>query len=318
MMKIGIAGIGHLGKIHLKLAIASDQYEVVGFYDADPLHAAQIEKEFGVHRFETFEALIAAAEVVDIVTPTPTHADLAAKAIRKNKHVFIEKPVTQTVAEAQLLMGLLKDHSVKLQVGHVERYNPAYLAAKNNQVQPKFIEAHRLAQYNPRGTDVSVVHDLMIHDLDILLDLVDSEVKEVMANGVCIVSPTPDICNARIVFKNGCVANITASRISMKNMRKMRLFQNDAYLSIDFLEKSVEIIKLFDKKPTNMDHAMSLDTKTGKKWLTMEMPEVKAVNSILMELETFAQAIKNDLRVEVDLEAGMKALLLAENISKQL
>ena len=317
-MKIGIAGIGHLGKIHLKLALASDKYEVVGFYDADAQNAAQVEKDFGVSRYDSFESLVDAVDVIDIVTPTPFHAELAAIAIKKDKHVFIEKPVTQTVAEAKMLMKLLKEHPVKLQVGHVERFNPAYLAVKEHQVSPLFIEAHRLAMYNARGTDVSVVHDLMIHDLDILLDVVDSEVKEVHANGVSIVSPTPDICNARIVFENGCVANITASRISMKNMRKMRLFQNDAYLSIDFLDKSVEIIKLFDEKPTNLDHAMSLDTKKGKKWLTMEMPEVRAVNSILMELETFAEAIKNDTTVDVDLKAGMKALILAENINAQL
>ena len=317
-MKIGIAGVGHLGKIHLKLALASAQYDVVGFFDADPKNAAQVAKDFGVSRYDSFESLVDAVEVIDIVTPTPYHAELAAIAIQKDKHVFIEKPVTQTVAEAEMLMDLLKSHPVKLQVGHVERFNPAYLAVKEHQARPLFIEAHRLAMYNPRGTDVSVVHDLMIHDLDILLDLVDSEVKEVMANGVSIVSPSPDICNARIVFENGCVANVTASRISMKNMRKIRLFQNDAYLSIDFLDKSVEIIHLFDKKPANHDHAMSLDTKTGKKWLTMEMPEVKSVNSILMELETFAEAIQNDTEVDVDLEAGMKALVLAEKISDQL
>ena len=317
-MKIGIAGVGHLGKIHLKLALASDQYEVVGFFDADPKNAAQVEKDFGVSRYDSFESLVDAVDVIDIVTPTPFHAELAAIAIQKDKHVFIEKPVTQTVAEAKMLMNLLKHHPVKLQVGHVERFNPAYLAVKEHKVSPLFIEAHRLAMYNPRGTDVSVVHDLMIHDLDILLDVVNSDVKEVHANGVSIVSPTPDICNARIVFENGCVANVTASRISMKNMRKMRLFQNDAYLSIDFLEKSVEIIQLFDEKPTKLDHAMSLDTKTGKKWLTMEMPEVKAVNSILMELETFAEAIKNNTAVDVDLEAGMKALILAESINAQL
>ncbi len=317
-MKIGIAGVGHLGKIHLKLALASAHYDVVGFFDASPENAAQVEKDFGVSRFDSYEALVDAVDVVDIVTPTPFHAELAAIAIQKDKHVFIEKPVTQTVAEAKMLSELLKHHPVKLQVGHVERFNPAYLAVKEHKVSPLFIEAHRLAMFNPRGTDVSVVHDLMIHDLDILLDVVDSDVKEVHANGVSIVSPTPDICNARIVFENGCVANITASRISMKNMRKMRLFQNDAYLSIDFLEKSVEIIKLFDEKPTKLDHAMSLDTKTGKKWLTMEMPKVKAVNSILMELETFAEAIQNNTAVDVDLEAGMKALVLAENINAQL
>jgi len=317
-MKIGIAGVGHLGKIHLKLALASNKYEVVGFFDADPKNAAQVEKDFGVSRYNSFESLVDAVDVIDIVTPTPFHAELAAIAIQKDKHVFIEKPVTQTVAEAKMLMDLLAHHPVKMQGGHVERFNPAYLTVKEHKGSPLFIEAHRLAIFNPRGTDVSVVHDLMIHDLDILLDVVDSDVKEVHANGVSIVSPTPDICNARIVFENGCVANVTASRISMKNMRKMRLFQNDAYLSIDFLEKSVEIIKLFDEKPTKLDHAMSLDTKTGKKWLTMEMPEVKAVNSILMELETFAEAIKNNTSVDVDLEAGMKALILAENINAQL
>mgnify|MGYP002822408853 CR=1 FL=1 len=243
MLKIGVIGAGHLGKIHIKLIKESnDEYELVGFYDVNPENAQKVAKEFQITPYDDIDKLIDDCQVVDIVTPTLSHYDCASKALKKSKHVFIEKPLTNTVEEAKKLMLLAEEANVKVQVGHVERFNPAFLAAKEYITRPMFIETHRLAQFNPRGTDVSVVLDLMIHDLDIILSLVKANIRKISASGVAVVSNTPDIANARIEFDNGCVANLTASRISLKNMRKSRFFQKDAYISVDFLEKEVQIV----------------------------------------------------------------------------
>ena len=244
MIKIGVLGAGHLGKIHIRLLKEIDKYELVGFYDADPEAAKEVEKEFGVKAFSSIESLIELVDAVDIVTPTITHYDCASKAIKNSKHIFIEKPVTNTIEEAKSLKGLSKEANVHVQVGHVERFNPAFIAARDYCSNPMFIETHRLAQFNPRGTDVSVVLDLMIHDIDIILSVVKSNIKRISASGVAVVSESPDIANARIEFDNGCVANLTSSRISMKNMRKSRFFQKDAYISVDFLDKKVDVIRL--------------------------------------------------------------------------
>jgi len=246
MLKAGVLGAGHLGKIHLKLINQSDKYELTGFYDPIKENAEKVEKEFGYKSFDSIQELIDAVDVVDIVTPTLSHFDCAKEAIEKGKHVFIEKPITKTVEEAEILIELLKKHNVKGQVGHVERFNPAFTAVKDAIQNPMFIETHRLAEFNPRGTDVPVVLDLMIHDIDIILSVVKSKVKSVNASGVSILSDTPDIANARIEFENGCVANLTASRISLKNMRKTRFFQRDAYIAVDFFEKATEVVRMKD------------------------------------------------------------------------
>ena len=246
MLKAGVLGAGHLGKIHLRLLKQSEKFELVGFYDADQENGKKVEAEFGYKYFETIEQLIDAVDVVDIVTPTLSHFDCARQAIKKGKHIFIEKPITNTVQEAEAIRTLVAEHGVKGQVGHVERFNPAFTAVKDQLDSPMFIEAHRLAEFNPRGTDVPVVLDLMIHDIDVILSVVKSKVKNVSASGVSVISDTPDIANARIEFVNGCVANITASRISLKNMRKTRFFQRDAYISVDFLEKKCEVVKMKD------------------------------------------------------------------------
>ena len=235
MLKAGVLGAGHLGKIHLKLLQQSNKYDLVGFFDADTEAAQQIEEELGYKSFSSMEGLINASDVVDVVTPTIYHFDCAKKVVEAGKHLFIEKPITQTVEEAEALLALVKKHNVKGQVGHVERFNPAFMAVAAMFDKPMFIEAHRLAEFNPRGTDVPVVLDLMIHDIDAILSVVKSKVKSVNASGVSVISETPDIANARIEFENGCVANLTASRISMKKMRKARFFQRDAYISVDFL-----------------------------------------------------------------------------------
>ncbi|MBE0424892.1 MAG: Gfo/Idh/MocA family oxidoreductase [Lutibacter sp.] len=315
MLKAGVLGAGHLGKIHLKLINQSDKYELVGFFDPFKENAEKVEKEFGYKSFGSIQELIDAVDVVDIVTPTLSHFDCAKEAIEKGKHVFIEKPITKTVEEAEILIELLKKHNVKGQVGHVERFNPAFTAVKDAIHNPMFIETHRLAEFNPRGTDVPVVLDLMIHDIDIILSVVKSKVKSVNASGVSILSDTPDIANARIEFENGCVANLTASRISLKNMRKSRFFQRDAYIAVDFFEKATEVVRMKDAPENPGDFDMILQNAEGlKKQIYFENPKIAANNAILDELETFADAINNNTTPVVTLEQGTEALRVAQMI----
>ncbi|MCF6350694.1 MAG: Gfo/Idh/MocA family oxidoreductase [Flavobacteriaceae bacterium] len=315
MLKVGVLGAGHLGKIHLKLLNQSSKYQLIGFYDTDKNNAKKVATEFGYTYFDTVSKLINAVDVVTIVTPTLSHFDCAKEAITKGKHIFIEKPITKTVNEAITLRALVSQNHIKGQVGHVERFNPAFTAVKNLIKNPMFIEAHRLAEFNPRGTDVPVVLDLMIHDIDIILSVVKSKIKSIHASGVSVISETPDIANARIEFENGCVANLTASRISMKNMRKTRFFQKDAYISVDFLEKKSEVVKMKDVPKNPDEFAMILQNAEGvKKQIYFENPEVKNNNAILDELETFADAINNDTTPIVTLNDGTEALKVAQQI----
>ncbi len=321
MLKIGLLGAGHLGKIHLKcLQLAAETYELVGFYDPDATNAKQVAAETGVPAYATPEELIAAVDVVDIVTPTIMHHRMAKLAMEHGKHVFIEKPLTHTVAEAEELMELSKTAGISVQVGHVERFNPALLALDDTDIAPMFIEAHRLAAFNPRGTDVSVVLDLMIHDLDIVLSMVASEVTAIHANGVAVVSTSPDIANARLEFANGCVANLTASRISLKQMRKVRFFQKDAYISLDFLDKEAQVIRLYDTGQTvpATGQTLELDTPAGRKQLHINLPTIEPVNAIKMELEYFAESIRTGERPRVSIEDGYRALQLAHRISEHI
>ena len=315
MLKAGVLGAGHLGKIHLRLLQESKKYELVGFFDPFTENAKKVAKEFGYKLFDSVEELIAAVEVVDIVTPTLSHFECAKKAIEKGRHIFIEKPITKTVLEAEAIKTLASQFHVQGQVGHVERFNPAFTAVKDKIDTPMFIETHRLAEFNPRGTDVPVVLDLMIHDIDIILSVVKSKVKKVHASGISVISETPDIANARIEFENGCVANLTASRISMKNMRKTRFFQKDAYISVDFLEKKSEIVRMKDV-PNNPDEfAMILQNAEGvKKQIYFDNPEVENNNAILDELESFADAINNGTKPVVSLRQGAEALRVAQMI----
>ncbi len=315
MLKAGVLGAGHLGKIHLKLLQQSEKYELVGFYDPMEDYAKQVSKEFGYHRFSSIEELIDSVDVIDIVTPTMNHFDCAKMAIEKGKHIFIEKPITKTVEEAEKIRDLVREHGVRGQVGHVERFNPAFTAVRDKIENPMFIETHRLAEFNPRGTDVPVVLDLMIHDIDIILSVVKSKVKEIHASGVSVISETPDIANARIEFENGCVANLTASRISLKNMRKSRFFQKDAYISVDFLEKKSEVVKMKDVPKNPDEFAMILQNAEGvKKQIYFENPTIEANNAILDELESFADAIHNNTTPIVSLEQGAEALRVAQKI----
>lgn len=320
MNNIGVLGAGHLGKIHIKCILESDKFNLVGFFDPDEPNAKEVENTYSVKKFSSAEALINACDIVDIVTPTISHFDNATIALKKFKHVFIEKPLTTTTQQARGLIDLAKEANVKVQVGHVERFNPAFLATMPHIENPMFVEAHRLALFNPRGTDVPVILDLMIHDIDIVLSVIKSPVKRIHASGVPVVSDSPDIANARIEFNNGCVANLTASRISMKNMRKCRFFQKDSYVAVDFLKKESEIIRMKDAPENPNPFAMILDLGQGKaqKEIIVEKPEIKPINAIKTELETFYESIINDTVPMVTIEDGYNSLDLAYRIMEKI
>lgn len=320
-LKIALLGAGHLGRIHMKCLLATDCWQVVGFFDPDEANASKAITDFQVPRFKNLEKLLAEVDAVDIVTPTTTHFKLAKKCLLVGKHVFLEKPATQTVAEGKRLLKLEEQTGLKVQVGHVERFNPAFLGVKDLGLRPMFIEGHRLAAFQPRGTDVSVVLDLMIHDLDLVLHLIKSPIRRVSGSGVAVLSHTPDIANARIEFKNGAVANLIASRISMKAMRKLRIFQPDAYLSLDFFEKTAQTVRLFRPDAPDLpplDNLMEFETSAGKKWLQLGMPEVASVNAIQMELETFARSILENSTPVVTLADGVAALELAHRVLREI
>lgn len=315
MLKIGVLGAGHLGRIHINLAKQSEKLDLIGFFDPNQTNSMKLEKELGVKSFASIDELIEAVDIVDIVTPTLSHYECAKKAILKSKHIFIEKPITNSVEEAEEILQLAKQYNIKGQVGHVERFNPAFLAVKDKIQEPMFIETHRLAEFNPRGTDVPVVLDLMIHDLDVILSVVQSKVKEVHSSGVAVISDSPDIANARLVFENGCVANITSSRISLKNMRKSRFFQKDAYISVNYLTKTCEVVKMKDAPENPGEYDMILQNAEGvKKQIYFETPDVLTNNAILDELESFADAINNDTEPLVTLKDGTEALRIAYKI----
>jgi predicted dehydrogenase len=322
MLKIGVLGVGHLGKIHIKCIQESDLFEFIGFYDPDDQAAAHVEKEFGVKRYDNLAQLISEVEIVDIVTPTVSHFECATLALKGFRHVFIEKPVVTTPAEARQLISLAEEAEVKVQVGHVERFNPAFAAARPYLTKPMFIETHRLAQFNPRGTDVPVILDLMIHDIDIVLSVVRSNIRKINASGVAVVSDTPDIANARLEFDSGCVANLTASRISMKNMRKSRFFQEDAYIAVDFLNRKTEILRLKpiadpdDADPLSM--VIELGKGKGSKQIIFDKPHIEPVNAIRDELESFALAIMNNTVPLVSINDGYAALDVAHRIMEKM
>ena len=317
MIKVGVIGAGHLGKFHLNNWAVIEGIELVGFCDTDEENAKIVSEKYGLKRYTDSAELMDACDALDIVAPTTSHFELCEAAIKKGKHVFVEKPLANTMDEARELVKLTKEANIKFQVGHVERFNPAFLALKEYDLQPMFIEVHRLAQFNPRGTDVSVILDLMIHDIDIILSLVKSNVNYISANGVAVMSDTPDIANVRIEFDNGCVANLTSSRISMKKMRKMRLFQKDAYIGIDFLEKKTEIIKLNTPGEQNV-FTFDIETNNGKKTIAIANPTITEGNAIKMELEEFRDAIVNNSITPVSVVDGFRAMEVAHQILEKI
>ncbi|WP_288072476.1 Gfo/Idh/MocA family oxidoreductase [Hydrotalea sp.] len=313
MLKVGVFGVGHLGKYHLNNWKEIKDVKLVGFFDPNNDAAKEVANHYGLKRFLDEDKLMDACDIIDVVVPTDKHFEICMSAIRKGKHVFVEKPFTHTIQEAKSLVNTVKEANIKLQVGHVERFNPAFLAIKDLKLNPMFIEVHRLAQFNPRGTEVSVILDLMIHDIDIILSLVKSGVKNIYASGVAVMTDTPDIANVRIEFNNGCVANLTSSRISMKKMRKIRLFQKDAYYGIDFLEKKTEIITL--KQPEdNNSFSFDIETPNGTKTIAVSNPEIEPANAILLELQSFVDAIKNNTPTLVSEIDGLLALEVAHQI----
>lgn len=321
MLKIGVLGAGHLGKIHIRLIKElTQEFELIGFYDTNNTTAQEVIDTYSIKRFDSLQDLLNEVDCVDIVTPTISHYELASQALRRSKHLFIEKPITETVEEARSLIQLATEANVKVQVGHVERFNPAFQAAIPYFNKPMFIETHRLAQFNPRGTDVPVVLDLMIHDLDIILSVVKSGIKRISASGVAVVSDTHDITNARIEFDNGCVANLTASRISMKNMRKSRFFQKDAYIGVDFLTKELEVVRMEDVEgePSPFDVIFNLGEGKPIKKILFDKPDIGEVNAIKEELRTFHDAIVMDKTPLVSIEDGYRALDIAQKIQDKL
>jgi predicted dehydrogenase len=319
MLKVGVFGVGHLGKFHLNNWKEIPGCELVGFYDPDEKNAEEVIAKYGLKRFNDPGKLLTEIDAADIVAPTDHHFSLCEAAIRKGKHVFVEKPLAQTMDEAHALVKLVRESNIKLQVGHVERFNPAFLAVKDLKLNPMFIEVHRLAQFNPRGTEVSVILDLMIHDIDIILSIVKSDVKFISASGVGVMTETPDIANVRIEFNNGCVANLTSSRISMKKMRKIRIFQKDAYIGIDFLNKKSEIIKLKDQEMDDENvFTFDIETLSGKKSIAISNPQIPDINAIKKELEEFKNAIEKNTRTIVSEIDGLMAMDVAHQILQKI
>ena len=314
MVKIGIIGAGHLGKIHIRLLKEIHNFNLIGFFDTNSINAQKIAAEFDIPAFSSVTELIARCDAIDVVTPTESHFEYAKLALESDKHLFIEKPITATIEEANKLLELSNKKQSKIQVGHVERFNPAFTTIEKRCDNPMFIESHRLAEFNPRGTYVPVVHDLMI------LKIVTSKVKKINASGVSIVSDTPDIANARIEFENGCVANLTASRISFKNMRKTRIFQHDTYIAIDFLTNKSELIKMQDASNTNDPFDLIIDPGAGKQKKKIQFESIKSEknNAIKDELISFCSAIENDTTTIVTIKDAIAALDVAEQIAQQI
>jgi predicted dehydrogenase len=318
MLKVGVFGTGHLGKFHLNNWKLVRDAEIVGFYDPNDQTAAEVSEKYHIPRYTDPGELLEHCDAADIIAPTPAHFSLCELAIRKGKHVFVEKPLANDMDEARTLLKLVKESNVKVQVGHVERFNPAFLALEGIPLQPMFIEVHRLAEFNPRGTEVSVILDLMIHDIDIILHIVNSEVKNIYSSGVAVMTDTPDIANVRMEFNNGCVANLTSSRISMKKMRKMRIFQKDAYIGVDFLNKKSEIISLDNKDNPGEGFSFDIETMSGKKSILVRSPEVPDINAIQLELEKFTEAVLQNKPTPVSELDGYRAMDIAHQILQKI
>ena len=320
-VRIGVVGTGHLGNLHTKMLAQISNVDLVGVFDADAAKAQKVASEHGTKAYTSLEGLLRDIQAVSVATSTTTHYDVAYQALERGLHAFIEKPITETIEQAKRLVALAEEKNVFIQVGHIERFNPAILALEQYKIRPLFIESHRLAQFNPRGSDVAVVLDLMIHDIDLILSLVKSRVVRVDANGVSVVSGSEDIANARLQFENGCVANVTASRISQNKMRKMRLFQNDAYISIDFSQGLSEVFRLVDEGDPNVKPTMMLgkiDQGTRKRVIVYEQPEVKEVNALKYELELFAKSVQDGTEPPVTGQDGLQALEVAQEILKEI
>lgn len=322
-LNISIIGVGHLGKIHTKLWSQNPDINLVGVFDINYEKAKEVAKEFGCKVFSSIKELTKSTDAVTIASDTKTHYKIAKSMLQSNIHCLIEKPITSTYAESKRLIKIAEENKTLIQVGHVERFNPALVAVKNHKIEPLFIEAHRLSQFRPRAIDVSVVHDLMIHDIDIILWLVQSKVKRIDANGVAILTKTPDIANARIEFENGAIANITASRISANAIRKFRIFQRDAYFSIDFGNQKVDLFKILDDAPNMEIHPLAFNLGSimdipEPKSIIYEQPEVPKLNAIQEEQNSFIESILTNKPIAVTAYEAMNAVNIAEIITKKI
>jgi predicted dehydrogenase len=323
-MKIGLVGVGYLGKIHLRLIkeiIKENKgFSEVGIFDVNTNELNKVAEEYGVKKYNSLDTLIEESDAVDIVTPGETHYEIAKKCIANKKHIFIEKPVTKTVEEAVTLKHLAEEKEVLIQVGHVERFNPAFVSTRPYIQSPLFMEVHRLAMYNPRGTDVSVTLDLMIHDLDLILNVNPVPIKNIYANGIEVLSYTTDIANVRLEFENGSVANITTSRLSLKNMRKFRIFQKNAYISIDLLDKKSEIVYIKDVDIHTPDDALILSPGNGipDKEIIIQKPEILSLNAIKEELLSFKNSIDTNSTPVVSIDDAIQVLNIAYQIENKI
>jgi predicted dehydrogenase len=320
-INIGVIGVGHLGSLHSKMYDEIETANFVGVFDVNEEKRNEVASKYRVKAFASMDELLRVVDAVSIATVTMTHFEVAKHVLMAGKHVLIEKPITSTLAEADELIAIAKQKNVLIQVGHIERFNPAIISLESYQMKPMFIESHRLAQFNPRGTDVAVVLDLMIHDIDIILSLVNSPVKQIDASGVAVVSDTPDIANARLQFENGCVANVTSSRISRNKMRKMRMFQSNAYIAIDFQLGSADVFRLGNEGEGSIWSTMLLgQIGEGKKKRSIiyEQPEIKKINALKYELESFINAVQNNSRPIVNGEDGRMALDVAQQIMNKI
>lgn len=320
-LSIGVIGVGHLGKLHTKMFKQIENCQLIGIFDANPEQAKVVSQEFGVPSFNSIDELLSKVKAVSIAAVTSAHYEIAKNCLQKNVHVFVEKPITTTIEQAEELVEIANNNNLKLQVGHIERFNPGLISLESYISEPRFIQTDRLSQFNPRGTDVAVVLDLMIHDIDIILSLIKSNIKQIDANGVAVVSDHIDIANARIQFENGAVANVTASRISQKKMRKMRIFQKDHYISLDFVTGVSEVYRLQPVEQSALPNAISfgeIGVGDKKKRLVYEQPEFKEINALNYELQLFVDSVLYNKKVVVSGEDGLKALKVAETIINKI
>jgi predicted dehydrogenase len=321
MLKVAVIGTGHLGKLHTKMFKEIEKCELIGVYDANSENAASVSEELGVKQFQDIDELLSNVEAVSIAATTSSHYEITKRCLNKGIHVFVEKPITSVIKEAEELVNIAKEKKLNLQVGHIERFNPALLSLEKYIIEPMFIQTDRLAQFNPRGTDVAVVLDLMIHDIDIIVSLINSDVAKIDANGVAVVSDKIDIANARIQFRNGAVANVTASRISQKKMRKMRIFQKNAYISLDFVSGVSEVYHILpiDEKVSGKTISYGeIGIGPNRKKLVCEQPPIIEINALHYELELFVDSIINNQKPVVSGEDGLKALTVAETIIEKI
>ncbi len=315
-INVGVIGVGHLGQYHAKHYSRLKNANLSGVYDINSKRAQSVAVSTQTHYADSMENLLDGCDAISIVTPTVTHAEVAEICIRAGKHVFIEKPITTTIDEADHLLMLADEHNVLIQVGHIERLNPALLPLKEYHLAPKFVEVQRLAPYTSRGTDVPVVLDLMIHDIDIMLALIDSPVKQIHASGVSIMTDSVDIANARLRFENGAVASMTSSRVAKDKVRKIKVFQKDMYVTIDFLLGLTEVYRVMDADETDPNALMSapLEANGKHRQIFYEKPLVKKQDALKMELTNFIQAVQGKDPPIVDGRAGRDALKIALKI----